>query len=72
MIFLLIMAFTGMALVEVPGLIRKKYWRELIVFVFLMLVGFILSLLLTLGINLPTWSRVIEYVFGGLLHMGYK
>ncbi len=72
MILLLVMAFTGVTLYEVPSLIRKKCWRELFVFAFLLLVAFIPSLLLTLGIDLPTWSRVIEYVFKDLLRMSYK
>lgn len=72
MIFLLITAFTGIALFEVPGLIRKKYWRELVVFAFFLLVAFILTLLQTLGIRLLPLLRVLEYIFKDLLHLSYK
>lgn len=36
MTFLLIVAFIGLILFEVPGLIRDKSWRELAVYTFLM------------------------------------
>lgn len=72
MIFLLITAFTGVALFEVPSLIRKKYWRELVVFAFFLLAAFILTLLQTLGIRFLPLLRVLEYVFKDLLHLSYK
>jgi hypothetical protein len=71
-ILLLITAFAGVALFEVPGLIRKRYWRELGVFAFFMLVAFVLTLLLTLGIRLIPLLRILEYVFKDLLHLSYK
>ena len=72
MIVLLITAFTGVALFEVPNLIRKEYWRELVVFALVLLTAFILALPLTLGIRLPSLSRGLEYVLKDLLHLSYK
>lgn len=72
MIFLLITAFTGVVLFEVPSLIRKKYWRELVVFAFFLSAAFILSLLQTLGIKFPTLLSGLEYVLRDLLHLSYK
>ncbi|MDT3698026.1 MAG: hypothetical protein RO469_01250 [Thermincola sp.] len=72
MIFLLITVFTGIALFEVPRLIRKKYWRELGVFAFFLLAAFMLTMLQTLGIRFPPLLKVLAYVFKDLLHLSYK
>ncbi|KJS87214.1 MAG: hypothetical protein JM58_04950 [Peptococcaceae bacterium BICA1-8] len=62
MIILLITAFIGIALFEVPGLVHKKYWRELIVFLLFLLFAFILSLLQIMGVKLPNPTKGIEFV----------
>jgi hypothetical protein len=72
LILLLITACTGIVLLEIPSLIRKKYWRELVVFAFFQSTAFILALPLTLGIKLPSLTRGMEYVFRDLLHLSYK
>lgn len=59
MVILIILAFAIIVLLEIPGLIQKKYWPELIVFVILLFLGFGLSLLLVSGVNLPYISNVI-------------
>lgn len=59
MMILIVMAFFSLALLEIPGLIEKKYWRELAVFSLLLALGFILSLLLTLGVQFPYISTAI-------------
>lgn len=72
MIFLLLLAFTSVALIEVPGLVRKRYFRELAVFSFFLLSAFILALLQILGVKLPVISAVTEYLVKDLLHLNYK
>jgi len=71
-IFLLIMVFIGIVFFEVPGLIRKKYWRELTVFSFFLLLAFILSLLQTIDVKIPSPMKGIQYVVKDLLHLSYK
>nr|WP_243270090.1 hypothetical protein [Thermanaerosceptrum fracticalcis] len=67
MIVLLIAAFVGIALFEVPGLIQKKYWRELIVFLMFLLGAFILSLLQVLGVKVPNPVKGIEFLVKNFL-----
>lgn len=64
MLFLLIAAFLGMVAWEVPGLVRQNLWRELAVFLLVWAVGFTLSLLLTLHVNLPNPVDGIEFLVG--------
>lgn len=72
MIFLLIMVFIAIVLLEVPGLIRKKYWRELTVFSLLLLLAFILSLLQTMGVKIPSPMKGIQYLIKDILHLNYE
>lgn len=59
MIPLLILGFTGVILFEVPGLIQKRYWRELVAFSVFLCLSLILSLLLAMGIELPNVTAAI-------------
>lgn len=61
---LLIAAFTVIVLYETPDIIRNKRWGELVVFTGLVLVGFVVSLLLTLGARVPNPVKAIEFVTG--------
>lgn len=75
MILLLIVAFIGMILYEVPGLIKKRYWKELAVFSFLISLAFIISLLKIMRIEIPSPVKDFQYfvrdIFKNFLHLGY-
>ncbi len=60
MIVLLIIVFIGIVLLEVPGLIKQKMWRELAAFSFYLFIGMALSIPQVLGIILPNPSKAIE------------
>jgi hypothetical protein len=67
----MIIAFAIMIMIEVPGLIKKKYWRELVVFSVLITVTFAVSLLQMLNIEIPNPVRDTQYFVKNLLHLGY-
>lgn len=67
MIALLITAFIGIALFEIPDLIQRKRWRELLVFLVFLLFAFIVSLLQVLEIKLPNPVKGIEFLVKYLL-----
>jgi hypothetical protein len=71
-IFLLITAFILIILYEVPGLIRKKYWRELVAFSALLSIAFFVSLMQTLNIKIPDPVRDTQYFVKNLMHIGYE
>ncbi|MBP2654737.1 MAG: hypothetical protein H6Q73_2306 [Firmicutes bacterium] len=58
--FFLCLAFAGIALAELPGLVKKKYWKESLVFAGLLLLGFCLSLFQIIGIKIPNPGSGIE------------
>lgn len=71
MIFLLILVYSGIMLLEIPELIRNKYWRELSIFSLLLLFSFILSLLQAKGIELPNITHSLIYLIRDIFHLGY-
>ena len=66
MIILVILGFGLIAAFEAPLLIRRQYWRELAVFSFLILVGLLLTILLTLGVELPYIDVELTKLITGL------
>jgi ABC-type uncharacterized transport system permease subunit len=73
MIFLLIVVFAGITWYEVPGLIRQKHSRSLMLFSILMAFAFVLSFLLVIGIRIPSLERFIHIqILKELLHLNYK
>jgi hypothetical protein len=57
---------------ELPGLVRNKQWRELVVYSVLISLAFTISLLQTLNIKIPNPVRDVQYFFSDLLHLRYK
>ncbi len=63
MILLVLLGFALIVALELPGLLKARYWRELIVFALLTAGAFILSLLLVFGVELPYIDSVLIEVF---------
>ncbi|NLT94752.1 MAG: hypothetical protein GXW85_04335 [Clostridia bacterium] len=59
-VLLLLIFFSGIVIFEVPGLVYRKYWKELIVFFLFWGFAFIISLLAVLGVTLPSPAKGIE------------
>lgn len=55
----LIIAFILLSFREIPALLKKKERKELFVVVSLMSIGFILNLLLIIGVKLPNPNKMI-------------
>lgn len=64
MIILLLLAFALVVLIEAPGLVKKKMWRELVVFSFLLAVGMALSIPQVFGIRPFDPNAPIKALFG--------
>ncbi|MEW6661842.1 MAG: hypothetical protein ACOY9Y_14760 [Bacillota bacterium] len=62
MVLLLVGIFMAMAFYEVTILSREKLWRELAAFSLLWIMALGLSLLLTLGVPLPSPTDGIVYI----------
>lgn len=69
LVFLLIVAYLAIILFEVPGLIRKKYWRELVAFAVMLLLSFIFSFLYVIGVKIPSPTAVITAIVNAVMSM---
>jgi len=54
MILAIISIFIIIALFQVPSLIKRQMWRELAAFLVLLAIGFILSILQAIGVEIPS------------------
>ncbi|MGE5390636.1 MAG: hypothetical protein ACM3PE_06180 [Deltaproteobacteria bacterium] len=57
------LAYVGMAVIEMPHMIKSKLWRELLVFCFLMLTTMIYSFGLILNWHLPNLVHGLGLLF---------
>jgi hypothetical protein len=71
MIALLLAAFVGMALIDLPGLIKMKYKRETAVYCVFFAASFILAFLYFKGANIPSPIKGVQYIIIDVLHLGY-
>ena len=59
MIFLVLIGFSLLVALEIPPLIKKKYWRELVAFSLLTAGALFLSILQTFGVELPYIESIL-------------
>ncbi len=55
----IVLLFGGIVLYEMPRLLRSKLWRELVVFLGLVFLGFILSWLQAMGLPTRSWANIV-------------
>jgi len=67
MILLLLLAFLMVAFIEIPDLLKNRWWKELAGFIFLLSLGFVLSLLIFWGVKLPYVSLIINHLIDTFL-----
>lgn len=64
-VVILILIFSVLALIQAPGLIRKKQWGELTTVSVMFAIGFTLSLLIAIGVKVPNPNKGIEFLIKG-------
>ncbi|WP_061215046.1 hypothetical protein [Syntrophomonas wolfei] len=69
MIALVLIGFGMVALIQIPGLVRKQWWRELLCFAVLLFMGLILSVMISMGIEIPPVTTIINETITGMLGM---
>ncbi len=68
-VIVLIAVFTVIGLFEVPKILKKRLWRELLVFSFLLILGFTLSALIALDVPLPSPVKGIRSLMNPILRL---
>lgn len=63
-IFGLLLFFGAIIAFEVPGMVKKKLWRELVVFSVILVIGMIYTLGSVIEMNLlPNPAKIMEFIF---------
>lgn len=62
MIILIILAFVLVAIIQIPSLVKKKYWRELIAFCVFFLFSFVICILQAAGVKLPSPAKGLQSI----------
>jgi len=70
MIFLLLI-YALIFIINVPGLVKKKEWRELTFFSILYIIAFTLGLLYVLDVHIPSPMKGLQYLIVEVLGIKY-
>jgi hypothetical protein len=68
---LIIFLGAGVALYEVPGLVRRQMRGELIAFSVFLLIGIVLALALNFGLAVPNPTSGIDFICGPVTRLLY-
>lgn len=72
MIILLLILFAIIAYANIPPLVKKKQWWDLKVYCAFFIVALTLSVLLMMGVSIPSPIKGIQYIIKDLLHLNYQ
>ncbi len=67
----LISAYTIIALIQIPGLVKNKYWRELIVFSIIYVIAFAIGFLFVMDIPIPSPMRALHFLISEKMGLKY-
>jgi len=62
-VILLLLTGVAMSWYDVPGMLRKKQWGEMVAFFVFLVAGLTLSTLMLLNVKVPNPTRLIEAIF---------
>lgn len=72
MIYLTLLAFVIIAYADVPDLIGKKRWKELLIYSLFFLAALTTGVLLSLGVEIPSPIAGAQYLIKEILHLNYE
>lgn len=68
---ILLLIFAFMVYIQVPSLLKNKYWKELITFSAFFIAAFILSILYVMDINIPSPIKGVKYIIEDVFKIKY-
>lgn len=66
MIIAVVIIFILYGLYQIPRIVKKKHWSDLVVFCFFFAAAFILCAMLALKIEIPSPSKAVEGLLNAL------
>lgn len=70
--FLVLMGFAGIAVINLPGMVKNKQWRDIAVYSAVFLLIFTFGVLLSLDAKVPSPIKAIQTFFRDVLHLSFK
>lgn len=71
-LLLVVIAFTGIAFFDLPGMVKNRRWHNLIVYSALFLSVFVLGVLMTLDINVPSPIKAAQAFYRDILGLSFR
>lgn len=71
MIMVLALVFLIILIIETPKLIINKYWKELIVFLSLLSLAFVLGVLVILDVRIPSPLDGVNFIIDDILDLSW-
>lgn len=64
--------FAVIAAINLPGIIKRRIRRELIIYSTIFVLVFVLAVLVTVGVRIPSPIKAIQAFYRDVLHMSFK
>ncbi|MBE6828577.1 MAG: hypothetical protein E7519_00045 [Ruminococcaceae bacterium] len=71
-LLLVIIVFIGIALLDLPDMIKNKRWRDLAIYSVIFLLVFVLGTLMAFDVKVPSPIKAIQAFYQNVLHLSFK
>lgn len=71
-LFLVLAAFICIALTNVPGMVRSKCWRNLVIYGVFFIAALAIGILMSLDIPIPSPVKGVQTLYKDVLHISFK
>lgn len=68
----LLLIFAGIAALDVPGMVKSRQWRNLMIYAVLFLPILALGIMATMNIPIPSPIKAIQSFYQNVLHLTFK
>lgn len=68
---IVVIIYIAVAIIQIPGLVKKKLWKDLVVFSLFYIAAVVLSSLFALGVEIPSPMKGVQYVIEDVFGLKY-
>ncbi len=71
-LFLVIISFAAIAAIELPGMVKKKMWRDFTLYWAIFLPVLALAVLMALDVKIPSPIKAVQAFYKDILGLSFK
>ncbi|RAV03471.1 hypothetical protein [Paenibacillus sp. YN15] len=71
-LIMIIISFSGIAMLDLPNMVKRKRWRDLAIYSILFLLVLALGVAVALDINVPSPIKAIQAFYRDILGLSFK